>query len=122
MENKANWNLNFSYAFANGDADFQAGSSVRPTGAVDLTEVDDTDFLSIRTGLNFKAFPRTRFGVFYWYEQYMIDDFAEDSLQTDLIFLPNPAGSPFVGGTITLNAVQPDYQFHSGWVGFMFNW
>jgi MtrB/PioB family decaheme-associated outer membrane protein len=122
MENKANWDLNFSYAFANGDADFQAGSSVRPTGAVDLTEVDDTDFLSIRTGLNFKAFPRTRFGVFYWYEQYMIDDFAEDSLQTDLIFLPNPAGSPFVGGTITLNAVQPDYQFHSGWVGFMFNW
>jgi MtrB/PioB family decaheme-associated outer membrane protein len=122
MNAKANCDLNISYSFADGNADFAAGSSVRPTGAVSFDEVDDTDLFSIRTGLNFKAFPRTRFGFFYWYEKYMIDDFAEDEIQTDLIFLPNPTGAPFVGGTITLNPVQPDYEFHSGWVGFMFNW
>jgi MtrB/PioB family decaheme-associated outer membrane protein len=119
---KTAWDVNVSYAFANGNADITAGSAVRPTGAVGLSEVDDTDLFSIRAGINCKVFPRTRFGVFYWYEQYVIDDFAENTIATDLIFIPNPSGAPFLGGTIGLNAVQPDYEFHSGWVGFMFNW
>jgi hypothetical protein len=115
--------VNLSYAFANGNADIAAGAAVRPTGPGDINDFDDTDLFSVRTGLNCKVFPRTRFGLFYWYEQYNIDDFAENSIATNLIFLPNPlGGTPLVGGAITLNAVQPDYQFHSGWVGFIFNW
>ena len=129
-EGKTTWNTNVIYTLANGNADFGAIDEAKFIAAnrrgaiVDLTTVDDTDLFSFKTGVNCKVFKNARIGVFYWFEKYLIDDFAEDSIQTDLIFIPNPlpGASPFTGGTITLNAIQPDYEFHSGWVGFIFNW
>ena len=120
--NKVNWNIGLMYAVGDGRADFDAGPELRPTGAVNLPNVDDTDLFSARTGIDIKVFPRARIGFFYWYERYTIDDFAENNLQEDLIFIPIPGQSPAVGGTITLNEIQPDYEFNSGWVGFIYNW
>ena len=120
---KVNWNFLLSYALANGRADFDVGTALRPTGAVNLPNVDDTDLFTARTGLDIKVFPRTRIGFFYWFETYNIDDYAENALQEDLIFIPIPGSpTPAVGGTITLNETQPDYQFNSAWVGFIYSW
>ncbi len=129
-DGKTNWTTNITYSMANGNADFAAINEAALLAAfrrgplVDLSNVDDTDLFSLKTGINCKVFRNAKVGVFYWFERYLIDDFAEDSIRTDLIFIPNPLpGSlPFTGGTITLNAIQPDYKFHSGWVGFIFNW
>lgn len=129
-EAKTNWNTNVTYSMADGNADFAAINEAAFIAAnrrgpiVDIAAVDDTDLFSFRTGINCKVFQHAKIGVFYWYENYLIDDFAEDSIRTDLILIPNPlpGGSPFTGGTIALNATQPDYEFHSGWVGFIFNW
>ena len=130
QEGKTNWMTNLTYSFANGNADFGAINEAAFIAAnrrgpiVDLAAVDDTDLVSVKTGINCKVFRNAKVGVFYWFEKYLIDDFAEDSIQTDLIFIPNPlpGASPFTGGTITLNAVQPGYEFHSAWLGFIFNW
>jgi MtrB/PioB family decaheme-associated outer membrane protein len=127
---KTNWNTNITYSMANGNADFAAIDEAAFIAAnrrgpiVDISAVDDTDLFTFRTGINCRVFRHAKVGLFYWYEHYLIDDFAEDSLRTDLILIPNPlpGSSPFTGGTITLNAIQPDYEFHSGWVGFIFNW
>jgi MtrB/PioB family decaheme-associated outer membrane protein len=130
QEGKTNWNTSIIYTMADGNADFGAIDEAAFIAAnrrgpiTDIAEVDDTDLFAFKTGVNCKVFKSARIGVFYWYEQYLIDDFAEDSIQTDLIFIPNPlpGANPFTGGTITLNAIQPDYEFHTGWVGFIFNW
>jgi MtrB/PioB family decaheme-associated outer membrane protein len=120
---KANWDIHATYAFADGNADIGAGPALRPTGAVDLLQVDDTDLITIQTGFNYKILQRVRIGAFYWFEKYLIDDFAEDSIQTDLIFIPIPGQPvPAVSGAITLNAIQPDYEFHSGWIGLIYSW
>jgi hypothetical protein len=123
-DNTVNWNVGVLYAVANGKADFNAGPELRPTGAVDIPNIDDTDLFSFKTGVDFKITKRARIGLFYWYERYTIDDFAENQLQEDLIFIPNPVpGQPaLVGGAITLNEIQPDYKFNSGWFGFIYNW
>ena len=113
---------NFSSKVANGKADFTAGADLRPTGAVDIPNIDDTDLFSVKTGVDFKIIKGGRIGVFYWYERYTIDDFAENQLQEDLIFIPIPGQSPAVGGAITLNEIQPNYKFNSGWFGFIYNW
>lgn len=122
-ENKVNWNIGVTYAVGDGRANFDAGPALRPTGPVDLPNVDDTDLFSAKTGVSVKIFPRARIGLFYWYERYTIDDYAENALQEDLIFIPVPGqATPAVGGTITLNEIQPDYEFNSGWVGFIYSW
>jgi MtrB/PioB family decaheme-associated outer membrane protein len=130
QDGKTSWNTSLTYSMADGNADFAAINEAAFIAAnrrgpiLDITAVDDTDLFTLRTGINCRVFRHAKIGVFYWYENYLIDDFAEDSLQTDLILIPNPVpgSSPFTGGTITLNAIQPDYEFHSGWVGFIFNW
>ena len=87
-----------------------------------MPNVDDSDLFSAKTGVDFKITQQARIGVFYWYERYTIDDFAENQLQEDLIFIPVPGAPPLVGGAITLNEIQPDYKFNSGWFGFIYNW
>ena len=121
-DNKINWNIGLLYAVANGKADFAAGAAIRPTGVANLANVDDTNLFSAKTGVDFKITQQARIGVFYWYERYTIDDFAENQLQEDLIFIPVPGAPPLVGGAITLNEIQPDYKFNSGWFGFIYNW
>jgi hypothetical protein len=122
-EGKCNWNTNANWSRANGSADFETGPAIRPTGAVDLSNVDDTDLYSVRTGIEVKVFPRARIGASYWFERYTIDDFAENAIRQNLILIPVPTSPiPATGGTITLNEIQPDYEFHSAWLGFMYSW
>lgn len=116
------WDTDAVVALANGLADFSAGAAIRPTGAVDLSNVDDTDHYQFRTQVSFQAFRRTRIGVSYWFDKYIINDYAEDNIQTDLItvFAPGPTGPTLsTPGVILLNARQGDYLYHTGWIGFI---
>ena len=47
-EGKCNWNTDLVYARANGKEDLTGGVAIRPTGAVGLPNVDDTDHVSLR--------------------------------------------------------------------------
>jgi hypothetical protein len=116
------WETDFIYADANGLEDLEGGPAIRPTGAVDLPNVDDTEHYSLKTGLNVKAFPRARIGIWYWFDKYTIDDFSENDIQTDLITVVGPTGSTSTPGVILLNARQPDYLYHTGWVGLIYSW
>ncbi len=119
------WNTDFIYATADGFVDLFGGTSIRPTGAVDLPNADDTDHYAARTGLSVKAFPHAKFAINYWFDKYTINDFAENAIKTDLITVTvqTPTGpvtsSP---GLILLNALQGDYTYHTGWIAFIYSW
>jgi hypothetical protein len=119
------WNTDFLYATANGFLDLFGGPSIRPTGAVDLPNADDTHHYTARTGLSIKAFPHAKFAINYWFDRYTIDDFAESAIQTNLITVTvqTPTGpvtsSP---GVILLNARQGNYTYHTGWIAFVYSW
>jgi hypothetical protein len=124
-EGKFAWDTDFIFAHANGLEDLTAGIAIRPTGAVDLNNVDDTDHYSVKTSFLVKAFARARFVIGYWFDQYTIDDFSENAIQTDLItvVVPGPTGPTLSNpGVILLNARQPDYTYHNGWAGFIYSW
>lgn len=122
-EGKCNWNTDFVYAFANGSEDLNAGAAIRPTGAVDLNNIDDTDHVSFKTSVAVKVFPRAKFAIGYWLDWYTIDDFSENAIQTDLVKVTDPVtGAISFPGVILLNARQPDYTYNSGWLGFIYNW
>lgn len=120
------WDTDLIFARANGREDLTAGAAIRPTGAVDLNNIDDTDHYSAKTSFTVKAFARAKFIIGYWFDKYTIDDFAENAIQTDLItvVVPGPTGAPVISnpGVILLNARQPDYTYHSGWLGFIYSW
>ena len=120
-ESKGLWYNNIAFARANGDSTFTAGSLLRLSGAVDLRNVDDTDLLTFKTGVNWQCFKRTKIGVQYRFDYYTIDDYAENAIQTDLIFV-TVNGVPSTPGTILLNARQPDYTYHTGWIGLIYSW
>jgi hypothetical protein len=120
---KCDWNTDLIYARANGKEDLTGGAGVRPTGAVDLDNVDDTDHFSLKTHFAFKLFPRAKFIIGYWLDTYTIDDFSENGIEADQITVVDPVtGSTSKPGIILLNARQGDYTYHSGWVGFTYNW
>lgn len=122
---KWNWNSDFIYADANGISDLTGGVSIRPTGAVDIPDADDTKHFGARTGVSVKAFKHTKFAVSYWFDHYEINDFAEDAIRTDLItvVVPTPLGPQLsVPGVILLNARQPGYTYHSGWIALIYSW
>lgn len=121
-KDKWKWDTDAIVAIADGSADFGAGAAIRPTGAVDLTNVDDTNHYQFRTEVSFKAFSRTQIGVSYWFDKYTIDDYAENNIQTDQITVtvPGPTGpTTSTPGVILLNATQRDYLYHTGWIGFI---
>jgi MtrB/PioB family decaheme-associated outer membrane protein len=121
-DGKWTWDTSISYAKANGEADILGAATIRPTGAVGFEEVDDTDLINFKTGVTCKAFEHARFAIWYYVDDYQINDFAEDSIATDIIGpVPIPTGVTFPG-TITLNAIQPDYSYHTGWIGFILTW
>ncbi len=119
------WNADFIYATADGFLDLFGGTSIRPIGALDIPNADDTDHYVAKTGLTVKAFPHAKFAINYWFDKYTIDDFAENAIQTDLITVTvqTPTGpvtsSP---GVILLNARQGDYTYHTGWIAFIYSW
>ncbi|HSE41905.1 MAG TPA: MtrB/PioB family decaheme-associated outer membrane protein [Acidobacteriota bacterium] len=122
-EGKCNWNTDFVYARANGKEDLSGGVAIRPTGAVSLNNVDDTEHFSFRTSVAIKTFPRARFVIGYWLDTYSIDDFSENAIQTDQIRVVDPiTGVVSAPGVILLNARQPDYTYHNGWLGFTYSW
>ena len=122
-EGKCNWNTDLVYARANGKEDLTGGVAIRPTGAVGLPNVDDTDHFSLKTSVAIKTFPRAKFVIGYWFDTYTIDDFSENDIQTDLIRVTDPVtGAVSTPGIILLNARQGDYTYHSGWLGFTYNW
>ncbi len=122
-EGKCNWNTDFVYAYANGSEDLNAGPAVRPTGAGDLNNIDDTDHVSFKTSVAVKVFPRAKFVIGYWLDWYTIDDFSENAIQADLVKVTDPVtGVISFPGVILLNATQGDYTYHSGWLGFVYNW
>jgi hypothetical protein len=122
-EDRCNWNTDLVYARANGKEDLTGGVAIRPTGAVSLPNVDDTDHISIKTSVAVKVFPRAKFVIGYWFDDYKIDDFSENAIQTDLIRVTDPVtGAISTPGVILLNARQGDYTYHSGWLGFTYNW
>jgi MtrB/PioB family decaheme-associated outer membrane protein len=122
-EGKCNWNTDLVYARANGKEDLTGGVAIRPTGAVSLDDVDDTDHVSFKTSVAVKTFPRAKFVIGYWLDWYTIDDFSENDIQTDLIRVTDPVtGVVSTPGIILLNARQPDYTYHSGWLGFIYSW
>ena len=122
-DGNCDWDTDLIYARANGKQDLEAGAGVRPTGAVDLDNVDDTDHFSLKTNFAIKMFPRARFVIGYWLDTYTIDDFSENAIQTDQIIVTDPVtGSISKPGVILLNARQGDYTYHSGWLGFTYNW
>jgi MtrB/PioB family decaheme-associated outer membrane protein len=122
-EEKCIWNTDVVYAHANGSEDLNAGASIRPTGAVDLNNVDDTEHVSFKTSVGIRLFPRARFVIGYWLDWYTIDDFSENAIQTNLIRVTDPnTGLISYPGVILLNARQPDYTYNSGWLGFTYSW
>ena len=123
QDGKYDWNTDFIYARANGKEDLNAGAAIRPTGAVDLNNVDDTEHFDLKTSVSVKLFPRARLVVGYWLDTYTIDDFSENAIQADQIFVTDPVtGLVSTPGIILLNAKQGDYTYHSGWVGFSYAW
>jgi MtrB/PioB family decaheme-associated outer membrane protein len=122
-QEKCNWNTDLVYARANGKEDLTGGVAIRPTGAVGLPNVDDTDHVSFKTSVAVKMFPRAKFVIGYWLDWYTIDDFSENAIQTDQIRITDPVtGAISTPGVILLNARQGDYTYHSGWLGFTYNW
>jgi len=122
-EEKCLWNTDLVYAHANGSEDLNGGASIRPTGAVDLNNIDDTEHVSFKTSVAVKVFPRAKFVIGYWLDYYTIDDFAENDIQTNLIRVTDPnTGLLSYPGVILLNARQPDYTYNSGWLGFTYSW
>jgi MtrB/PioB family decaheme-associated outer membrane protein len=120
---KYDWNTDFIYARANGKEDLGAGSAVRPTGAVDVNNVDDTQHFDLRSSVAVQLFPRAKLVIGYWLDTYTIDDFAENAILPDQIFVTDPTtGLRTTPGVILLNARQPDYTYHSGWLGFTYSW
>src|SRR5262249_19571767 len=85
QEDKMSWDTSLIYARANGFNDLTGGTDIRPTGAVDLPEADDTDHFSFKTQYSVKSFKHARIVVGYWFDKYTIKDFSEDSLKADLL-------------------------------------
>ena len=109
----SNWHTTLTYSHANGDANLDSPPGGTPNVAVSIANVDETEWITFRTGIDFRLLPRTKLGMLYWFEHYTIDDFAENSIRANAII---PAG------TILLNASKPDYTYHAGWLGFIFEW
>ncbi|HEX9637656.1 MAG TPA: MtrB/PioB family decaheme-associated outer membrane protein [Acidobacteriota bacterium] len=107
------WELSTTYARADGDANLFSPPGGTPNTATGLPNSDETDLVTVRTGVNYRLTGRARIGAFYWFERYLIDDYAEDTIAADLIFS---------GSSILLNAIQPDYEYHVGWIGVTYLW
>lgn len=109
---KVVWNTDVSYTKANGDLDISSPPGGVPNLGVPIANADDTDWVYARTALTFKLCDRAKLFGFYKFDNYTIDDYAEDSIRTDLTQY----------GAVTLNAVQPGYEYHTFGVGLTYNW
>lgn len=106
------WNTDVSYSRANGNLDISSPPGGVPNLGVPIANADDTDWLYARTILTFKASDRARVFTFYKFDTYSIDDYAEQSIRTDLTQY----------GAITLNGVQPGYEYHIFGLGLNYVW
>lgn len=120
VDQKGSWDTTLTYARANGKLDIMTGTTLRPTGAESLFNADDTDWLQFKTGFTWQCMKRTKIQFGYWLDYYTIDDFAEDTSNADQILIPTATG--FTTAGILLNAIQPDYTYHTGYVGLIYSW
>ncbi|HSP07014.1 MAG TPA: MtrB/PioB family outer membrane beta-barrel protein, partial [Acidobacteriota bacterium] len=112
LNKKAVWDTDVSYAKADGAANLASPPGGAPDGALSLANANDTDLITVKTSVNWKCSDHTRLIAGYEFEKYLIDDFAEDTIKADLVQY----------GSILLNAIQPRYLYHVGWIGMIFNW
>lgn len=110
FKTKWTWDISASYSLADGKADLFSPPGGTPDVAVGFSNSDDTDLFSARTSLKYKITSRLQLGGYYWFERYMIDDYAEKTMTPDLTS----------SGAILLGATQPDYIYHLGWAGFTY--
>lgn len=106
------WDTTTSFARANGDANLFSPAGGTPDVAKSLSNMDETDLITAKTGLYFKLFNHAKLGLGYWFEKYNIDDYAEATTKADLV----------TTGSVLLGAVQPDYTYHVGWLTLSYTW
>ncbi|MBI2836928.1 MAG: MtrB/PioB family decaheme-associated outer membrane protein [Acidobacteria bacterium] len=124
-KDRVGWNIDLSYAQADGDGDLFSPPGGTPDIARSLPNVDETKLISAKTGLNFKLFKGAKMGVGYWFQKYEIDDYIENELRADYVTPvpgPNPPFALTSPGMIALNAAMPDYTYHVAWVSLSYLW
>lgn len=111
-QKKMTWDTYVTYARANGAANLVSPPGGVPDVAKSLVNMDDTDLVTFKSSVSWRCGDHTRIGFGYWLENYGIDDFAEDTIRTDLTQF----------GSILLNARQPGYFYNTGWISLLLNW
>lgn len=109
---KVVWNTDVSYNRANGNLAISSPPGGVPNLGVPIANADDTDWLYVRTAVTCRLNQRAKLFTFYKFDTYSIDDYAEHSIQTDLTSY----------GAVTLNGVQPGYEYHTFGLGLTYGW
>lgn len=109
---KVVWDTEVSYSRANGNLDISSPPGGTPNLGIPIANADDTDWVYAKTKLSYQVCKRAQLFGFYKFDHYTIDDYAEDSIQTNLTSF----------GAVTLNGIQPGYEYHMFGVGLRYTW
>ena len=78
--------------------------------------------LSLRAELKLKLSRNVSVGLGYWYELYKLDDIVRTGVQVDMIVPASIPGGASATSTIFLGALEPGYNYHVGFLEFIWGW